>query len=337
MPRKLRNMKEFSEVTGLSRPTVSKYFNDPGSVRPSTRARIEAALKLYDYRPSFFAVNQNRRKPKTLAIVVPQFTDPFYAEIVGRIEKAAIAAGYAAITLSSHGSPEDEARAIEMIRSLNIGGVILSPLGRASNAEAIARLQDDAPLLLLDSHIDGLEAASIACDNVQGVELMVAHLCDTGTAPCYVDMPEVNSTARERREAYVTAMEARGLEPMVLLPVEAGWGFEQIGAEVARRALASGGFPSSTVLCGNDRFAIGVMSALCQAGLTIGREGDVRVAGHDDHPAAAFTCPSLTTMAQDTAGIAARAVEISLDMAEERRSTTVHERLPSRLIKRDSA
>ncbi|MCB1331396.1 MAG: LacI family DNA-binding transcriptional regulator, partial [Maritimibacter sp.] len=45
-------MKEFSRLTGLSRPTVSKYFNDPASVRPTTRARIEAALEKYDYRPN---------------------------------------------------------------------------------------------------------------------------------------------------------------------------------------------------------------------------------------------------------------------------------------------
>ncbi len=147
MRRKLRNMKEFSNVTGLSRPTVSKYFNDPTSVRATTRARIEAALEQYDYRPNFFAVNQNRRNPKTLGIVVPQFTDPFFAEMAGSIECAAIDAGYFAITLSSHGSPEDEARAIEMIRSLNIGGVILSPLGRDSDAEAIMRLQEEVPLL----------------------------------------------------------------------------------------------------------------------------------------------------------------------------------------------
>ena len=337
MRTKLRNMKEFSRRTGLSRPTVSKYFNDPESVRASTRARIEAALEKYDYRPNFFAVNQNRRNPKTLGIVVPQFTDPFYAEIVGLIERAAIGAGYSAITLSSHGSPEDEARAIEMIRSLNLGGVILSPLGRDSDAEAIARLQDEVPLLMFDSYIDGLDAISLACDNAQGIGLMVDHLCTTGTAPCYVDMPEVNSTARERREAYVASMEARGLEPMVLPPPEVSWGFEQIGAEVARAALEAGGFPSSTVLCGNDRFAIGVLSTASKAGIGVGRDAELRVAGHDDHPAAAFTCPSLTTVAQDTAGLAARAIEITLDMVANGRPDVTQERRPSRLVLRESA
>ncbi|PIE07883.1 MAG: LacI family transcriptional regulator [Rhodobacterales bacterium] len=339
MRRKLRNMKEFSTATGLSRPTVSKYFNDPLSVRPSTRAKIEAALEKYDYRPNFFAVNQNRRNPKTLGIVVPEFTDPFYAELIAMVECAAMAEGYAAITLSSHGLPENEARAIEMIRSLNIGGVILSPLGRTSDAEAIARLRDEVPLLLLDSHIEGLDVASLSCDNRQGVTLMVDHLCKTGPTPCYIDMPEVNSTARERRAAYITAMDARGLEPMILPPPELGWRFERIGAEIARAALDAGGFPSPTVLCANDRLAIGALSQVGRAGVRIGRGGDCRIAGHDNHPAAEFTCPSLTTVAQDTEGLATRAIALILDMIARGCpcENTPHERRPSRLVLRESA
>ncbi len=339
MRRKLRNMKEFSTVTGLSRPTVSKYFDDPLSVRPTTRAKIEAALEQYDYRPNFFAVNQNRRNPKTLGIVVPEFTDPFYAELIAMVERAAMAKGYAAITLSSHGLPENEARAIEMIRSLNIGGVILSPLGRASDAEAITRLREEVPLLLLDSHIEGLDVASLGCDNAQGIGLMVEHLCETGPAPCYVDLPEVNSTARERRGAYVAAMQARGFEPMILPAPELGWRFERIGVEVARAALDAGGFPSPSVLCGNDRLAIGVLSQVGPTGVRIGRDGDFRIAGHDNHPAAEFTCPGLTTVAQDTEGLAVRAIELTLDMIARGCpcETALHERKPSRLVLRDSA
>ena len=224
-----------------------------------------------------------------------------------------------------------------MIRSLNIGGVILSPLGRVSDAKSITRLQEEVPLLLFDSHIAGLEAATLTCDNSQGIGLIVDHLCATGTAPCYVDMPEINSTGRERREAYEAAMRARGFAPHVLPSPEAGWGLERIGAEVARAALAAGGFPSSTVLCGNDRLAIGVLSVLHKAGIKVGRDGALRVAGHDDHPAAAYACPSLTTVAQDTAGLARRAIGMTLDMIAKGGPTASRERLPSALVLRDSA
>ena len=64
-------MEEFAALSGLSRPTVSKYFNDPASVRPKTRERIEAALERYDFRPNIFAVNQNRSLTKNVGIVVP--------------------------------------------------------------------------------------------------------------------------------------------------------------------------------------------------------------------------------------------------------------------------
>jgi DNA-binding LacI/PurR family transcriptional regulator len=63
---KVRNMEEFASLSGISRPTVSKYFQDPDSVRPSTRARIEKALERYDYRPNIFAMNQNRKLTKNV-------------------------------------------------------------------------------------------------------------------------------------------------------------------------------------------------------------------------------------------------------------------------------
>ena len=84
---KIRNMQEFARVSGISRPTVSKYFNDPNSVRQTTRARIEEALERYDFRPNIYAMNQNRRLTKTVGIVVPYLADPFFAEIARNIER----------------------------------------------------------------------------------------------------------------------------------------------------------------------------------------------------------------------------------------------------------
>ena len=77
--RKIKNMEEFAAVSGISRPTLSKFFNDPTSVRSSTRKRVEAALDRYDYRPNLYAMNQNRRLTKNIGVVVPHLADPFFA------------------------------------------------------------------------------------------------------------------------------------------------------------------------------------------------------------------------------------------------------------------
>ena len=60
-----KNMQAFAAACGISRPTISKYFHDPGSVRQSTRERIEAAIDEFDFRPNIFAMDQNRRQTKT--------------------------------------------------------------------------------------------------------------------------------------------------------------------------------------------------------------------------------------------------------------------------------
>ena len=65
---KAKTMEEFSVLAGLSRPTVSKYFHDPNSVRLSTRTRIEDALKTVDFHPNIFAVNLNRRRRKIIGL-----------------------------------------------------------------------------------------------------------------------------------------------------------------------------------------------------------------------------------------------------------------------------
>ena len=107
--------------------------------------------------------------------------------------------------------------------------------------------------------------------------------------------------------------------------------------------LNAGKLPGKTILCANDRFAFGAMSALYAAGLKIGRgaDCDVRIAGHDDHPLSRYTCPPLTTMAQNASEIAATSVQLLLksinDDAENGRVAATRVILETSLVMRDSA
>lgn len=331
-----RNMLEFSTATGLSRPTVSKYFNDPQSVRPSTRAKIEQFMAELDYRPNFFALNQNRRASKTIGIIVPDLLDPFFTEIVRRIEARGLEAGYWPFLLSSHGSAELEVRAIDTLRSLKVAGAIIAPLGDASDREHLERLAGEVPIVLIDTWLPG-SFAFVGTDNTKSIGQMVAYLCATGTPPCFFAFPEFSSTSRERREAYEKAVTGAGHEPKVIVPSENSWEFERLGYNGTMEVLATGGFPTSTVLCANDRLAIGVLAAVYSAGLRIGPGLDLRVAGHDDHPHSQFTCPALTTVAQDYARLSEASFDMLLDIVEERDSGLRSYRMPSTIIRRASA
>ena len=106
---KIRNMEEFSVASGISRPTVSRYFHDPDSVRKSTREKIERALAEFDYRPNMFAMNLNRRNPRNIEIIVPHLVDPFFAEVVRQIELRCLQTGTGQSYSSSHGESSLEA------------------------------------------------------------------------------------------------------------------------------------------------------------------------------------------------------------------------------------
>jgi DNA-binding LacI/PurR family transcriptional regulator len=326
---KIRNMEEFSTVSGISRPTVSKYFNDPNSVRQSTRDRIERALQQYDYRPNLFAINQNRKSTKNIGIVVPHIVDPFFAEIVRLIEQRCIEAGYWAIVLSSHGEAELEGNALDLLWSLKLAGAIIAPLGEKSDRARIMQFASEVPTVIFDSPLDSGEAF-VGNDNFHSIGLIVDYLCRTGEPPCFLEMPAVNENASERRIAYVGAMERQGLTPQVVPMTNNGWGFEQLGYEEGLRLLSKHSFPTSTVLCANDRIAIGLLAAAYERGLRIGRGpgSAMRIAGHDDHPLSRFTCPPLTTVAQDHAAIAEKSVNALFDMIEE---SGARERPPVRL------
>ena len=162
MGKKIRNMEEFASVSGISRPTLSKYFNDPDSVRQSTRQQIEIALKKYDYRPNVYAVNQNRRKTRNIGVVVPNLADPFFTEIARKVELACIAAGYSPILLSSHGSPEMERDNLNSLRSLKPAGVLLAPFGRRlSDRSFIEAFSEDFPLVLFDANLQDIGRAFV--------------------------------------------------------------------------------------------------------------------------------------------------------------------------------
>lgn len=339
---KIRNMEEFAAVSGISRPTVSKYFNDPSSVRESTRKRIEEALDQYDYRPNIYAMNQNRRLTKTIGIVVPFLADPFFAEIARTLERRCIDAGYSPTLFSAHGEQRQEVDILDTLRSLKPAGVLLAPLGRASDQSAIEKFCRDVPTILFDSNLDGMGAAFVGSDNASFVDQTVDYLCRTGEPPCLFEMrTPPNPNANKRRIAYIAAMERVGHEPHLVRIEGEGWGFEEIGRSGAHQAIDTGGFPRNTVLCSNDRLAIGLLSACYESGLRVGRaEGcALRVASHDDHPFSRFTCPALTTAGHDYDQVADKTITALFQLIDSggnfgtRRETLV----PARLILRASA
>ncbi len=337
---KINTMEEFATVSGLSRPTISKYFNDPKSVRSSTRARIEAAIAEYDYHPNIYAMNQNRKLTNNVGIVVPYISDPVFAEHARALEEKCIEAGFRPTLFSSHGAPELEVEILDLLRSLKPAGVMLAPLGRTPNKAVIEKFCSDVPTVLFDSYLPDTGLGFVGSNNSQFAKLMIDYLCRTGEPPCFLEMKTpANPNANRRRIAYLEAMDALGFDPCVVGIDGTGWAFEEIGRSGGARALIEKSFSSNTVLCSNDRLAIGFLTACFEQKIRVGRESDcdIRVAGMDDHPFSRYTCPPLTTVAQDFNSVSKGTVDLLLDAIEGRDISETYTIFDGRLVMRESA
>ena len=316
----IKTMEDFSEFAGLSRPTVSKYFNDPSSVRKKTRDTIEVALKKSGFRPNLFAVNLNRRRSNIIGVIIPNSTDPFYMALTRRIELIANEAGFLAIVLSSDGRAEIEDQAIQTFKSMNVAGAVIAPLGVTSHRSTLEKLGQSIPIVYVDSPLDD-RSSFVGTDNRQSFGLMVDYLCRSGEPPCYFGMPPVNTNAATRQTAYVEAMESFRLAPVIIDLSEATtWDFERFAFDEASRLFRDpASLPTKTILCANDRLAFGVISAAYHAGLNVGHgsDCDIRVAGHDDHPLSRYACPPITTVAQNYNEIGRLSIELLLQKMDE--------------------
>lgn len=317
---KINTMKELSEAIGVSRPTLSRYFQDSSAVRPSTAQKIERLLVDVDYVPNFFATRMNRKTSGLIGVIIPHLSDLFFTSLIEEIEVQARAAGFTIFIQSSNGDPNLEAQAIEKQRSMSVDGMIVVPLGMNGSLDKLQTVSSELPVVYVDSRPadDLFDIDFVGTDNHQGIGIIVDYLCRTGPPPVFLGMPRLNSNARERERAYANHMQRLGHEPHIIdgSGASESWRFETLGHGVMDAEFGRNHYIAATILCANDRLAIGAIRAANQHGLLtrLGeKSGGLRVAGHDDHPLSRYMSPSLTTVAQDVEGIGKAAVELLVE------------------------
>ena len=271
---------------------------------------------------------------------MPLLVDPYFAEIARNLEERCIDAGYHPTLFSAHGKPEHETAVLESLRDLKPAGVLLAPLGRASDHTMLEKFCADVPTLIFDSSVGDFGLSFVGSDNRQFTTHITDYLCRTGEPPCFFEMKTpANPNAHRRRQAYLDAMAEFG-QPAHVVSVEGeGWGFEEIGRVGGHQAFEDGLFKTNTILCSNDRLAIGLLTACYERGIKVGRSPDcaIRVAGQDGHPHSRYTCPPLTTISHDYDAVSKTAADSLFAAIEGRAGPWKSTRIEGKLTLRDSA
>lgn len=289
------NITDVAKLAGVSHQTVSRVINNEDTVRPQTRARVEAAMGELRYRPSSVARALATRKTKTIGLI--STGNPLYgpSSIALAVNEAAREAGYQVATTSmGKATRATILAAVDILLRQQVEALVIVATERQT-IEAINDLDLDVPLVTADS--SGLTVApSVSIDQVNGARVATAYLADLGHREIlHVAGPPDSIDAVDRERGWRAELERRGLA--VHEPLSGDWTAnrgQEIGEELAD-LLGTRAY--SAVFVANDQMALGILHAFTDRGIRVPQ--DVSLIGFDDIPEAAHFTPPLTTIRQD--------------------------------------
>ncbi|GAB7129371.1 LacI family DNA-binding transcriptional regulator [Silvimonas sp. JCM 19000] len=332
-------MNDVAVAAGLSRTTVSKFFNGSETLKPATRERIERACRELHYVPDLHAVSLVKGRSNLIGVILPFIAEPFFGKVLQIMEREAARGGMQIVIQASNNDPKREAAALMTLRAMKVNGIIVTPIESTANRALFAALQKEMRIIFLDAYFDE-DCHFVMNDNRQSIGLMVNYLLSRGVRPAYLGTPRIANPSRpERLAGYQEAMQRAGETPQVIpVDVEAptwqfeAFAYEQLLAWCGQGGLRDGGI--GAIMCATDRMAFGAAKALRKFGKQPGK--DMLVAGHDNLDIGEYLEPQLTTVHQDIEQIGLTAIRFMLQESAPA-SGYFQKRFPGRLVIRESA
>jgi len=302
-------LKDIAEYVGVSIKTVSNVVNgNHARVSPEKRRQVLEAVEAFHYQPNSAARHLRKGRVGIIALAIPDFANPYYADLGNAIILAAAARDYTVLLDHTRFDRASEYQILGGLRPHAIDGVILDP--QALETGDLPASQGRVPVVLVGENLLDAPYDHVVTDNVAAARAATDHLLALGRrriAALGVDERKTTGAAHLRAQGYAKALAEAGRPVDPRLFVSGHYWHRKGGAEAMRAVLALDD-PPDAVFCFNDLLALGAMWTLHEAGCRI--PDDVAVVGFDDIDDGRFARPSLTTIAPDKGEIGRLAVAL---------------------------
>lgn len=297
---------DVASLAGVSAATVSRHLQGR-HVR--TAERIAEAISELNFRPTPAARSLKSGSTGSIAVVVPDITDPYFAAVVKGVESISRQENY---HIFLYNTEEDGAREAAILADLRgrVDGVILTPADESQTA-ATRLLSARIPTVLLDREIgDGTLLDSVLIDNVEGARQAASYLLGLGHIDIGVISGPLDTTpGRTRHEGFLSVLEKAGVE-LALSHIQISNFREEGGYQSALRLLALES-PPTAMFVANNLMCVGVLRALHDMRVEV--PGEVSVVGFDDLHLAELLSPPLTVVARPMEEQGALAIRLLLN------------------------
>jgi len=286
-------IKEVAKDAGVSVGTVSRVLAKTAEVKQPLRERVNRSIIKLKYKPNLAARALRANHVNVIGLMVPDITNPYFAQVANLLESEASKKGYALILASSHGDVNHEARQFSALLDHSPKGIVLIPTSDTIKME----LPKNIRISILDRPLAEMNA--IALDQGKSSALAADHLVELGHRKiAYIAGPHDIQTSIEREAGFSNRIaELQSKNDSIELTVFRGQFDYTSGEAIARDILSLVQSKRPTAIAAaSDQQAIGAIRAATDMGVSVPNE--VSVIGFDDIVLAELLVPRLTTIRQ---------------------------------------
>ncbi|MBS4536770.1 LacI family DNA-binding transcriptional regulator [Clostridium sp. D2Q-14] len=326
-------IKDIARIANVSIATVSKVINGKDSdLSEKTIENVKRIIEEENYSPNSLARSMITKKTKTIGLIIPDVSNPFFTDLTRGAEDIANKRGYSIFYCNTDDDLDKEIRYINNLIEKQVDGIALSgAIVRDKRRER--NININVPIVSLDREVyfKGIQG-NIEVDNFNGAYEAVNYLIEIGHKSILFLSGQLDiRPSKKRLEGYKKALKDNDIpfdEDLVIV----GEFSSDFGYKIMNEMQLKD--DTKAIFCGNDLIAIGAMNALKEKGKRI--PGDVSIVGFDDIYISSLVNPRLTTVMQPSYDIGYKAVERLIDIIEKKDSANKEVKIQTKLIIRES-
>jgi len=300
-------LKDIARAAGVNASTASRCLSGFRGVNEGTRQKVLQVAAEMQYRPNRVARGLVTGRSHTIALLISDIRNPFFADVARGAEDVAHAAGYDLILCNSDFDADKQTKYLRSLSEKRVDGILMNSVVSLRRAQLAQLAELKIPIILLNKPAIRTAFSIVSADNYDGGKLAGAHLATLGhRAIAHITGPKQHGNLTERLRGFLAALKAAHVPaPLVLHGQNSFSG----GYELAQIVFDE--YPEITaIFAGNDAMAFGVGRAAAERNLVIPR--DVSLIGFDDVDLAQVVSPPLTTIHAPKYEIGQLAVEMLL-------------------------
>jgi LacI family repressor for deo operon, udp, cdd, tsx, nupC, and nupG len=268
---------------------------------------------------------------KTILVVVPDITNPFFSKVFRGIEAVAVTNGYQVILGDTGNELGREKWFLNLLHQKKADGMVL--LTAQTDAATVEEAAQRFPLVLACENMEDSNITTVSIGNISGARKATEYLIDLGHERIGCIIGPLNSVLnRDRLKGFYQAMSSNNLNVDPVLVQEGDFTFES-GFNLMMKFFAIGQLPSA-IFAANDEMAMGVIKAIKSKGLKVPE--DISVLGFDNLKFSSLFEPGLTTIAQPAFEIGEKVAELLLRLINKEEFKHEHMFFADQLIVRQS-